>query len=135
MNAKLNEKLDRTYMLDILRRLLETPSPSGFCMGIMEMVQAEAKRLGYDMELTPKGNGLLSVEGEAQGETLLLTAHVDTLGAMVRSVKSSGMLRITPIGGYAMQTVEGEYCQVHTRDGKVYEGTVLSTHGARPRLS
>ena len=37
------------------------------------------------------------------------------------------MLRITPIGGYAMQTVEGEYCQVHTRDGKVYEGTVLST--------
>ena len=68
MNAKLNEKLDRTYMLDILRRLLETPSPSGFCMNIMEMVQAEAKRLGYAMELTPKGNGLLSVEGEAQGE-------------------------------------------------------------------
>jgi putative aminopeptidase FrvX len=37
------------------------------------------------------------------------------------------MLRITPIGGYDMQTVEGEYCLIHTRDGRTYEGTVLST--------
>src|SRR5690606_35646398 len=47
--------------------------------------------------------------------------------AMVRAVKPNGCIRFTPLGGYAMQTVEGEYCRIHTRDGRQYEGTVLST--------
>ncbi|MGU3472716.1 M42 family metallopeptidase [Paenibacillus sp. D51F] len=125
--AVLKEKLDRAYILDFLQKLLETPSPSGFCMNIMSLVQREAERLGYKMELTPKGNGILTVQGTGSKAPLLLSAHVDTLGAMVRSVKGNGMLRMTPIGGYDMHTVEGEYCQVHTRSGRVYEGTVLST--------
>ncbi|MGN7453650.1 M42 family metallopeptidase [Paenibacillus pasadenensis] len=120
------DRLDRDYMLGQLRLLLETPSPSGFCAAIMDKIEAEAVRLGFPFERTPKGNGLIDLGGEG-GEPLLLTAHVDTLGAMVRSVKGDGKLRMTPIGGYDMSTVEGEYCLVHTRDGRIYEGTVLST--------
>lgn len=128
MTEKNKPDLNRTYMLDTLRWLLETPSPSGYCMAIMARVKEELARLGYEMESTPKGNGIVTIPGrDANGGTIGLTAHVDTLGAMVRSIKPSGMLRITPIGGYAMQTVEGEYCLVHTRDGRTYEGTVLST--------
>jgi putative aminopeptidase FrvX len=53
---------------------------------------------------------------------------VDTLGAMVRSIKENGRIRFTSIGGYAMQTVENEYCLIHTRDGKTVSGTILNTH-------
>ncbi len=121
-------ELNRMYMLDALRWLLETPSPSGYCMAIMARVKEELEKLGYAMETTPKGNGIVTIPGtNGDGGAIGLTAHVDTLGAMVRSIKPSGMLRITPIGGYAMQTIEGEYCVVHTRDGRTYEGTVLST--------
>ncbi len=66
-------------------------------------------------------------QAAASAGTLGLSAHVDTLGAMVRAVKPNGSIRFTAIGGYAMQTVEGEYCLIHTRDGRKYEGTVLST--------
>ncbi|UVI33683.1 M42 family metallopeptidase [Paenibacillus spongiae] len=114
-------------MLDFLKQILQTPSPSGYCMQIMKLIQDEAVRLGYAMELTPKGNGIITIPGAAEGGALGLSAHVDTLGAMVRSIKSNGMIRFTPIGGYAMHTVEGEYCLIHTRDGRTYEGTVLST--------
>lgn len=120
-------ELNRAYMLDTLKWLLTTPSPSGYCMNIMALVKAETEKLGYAMEETPKGNGIITIEGENPGDTIGLTAHVDTLGAMVRSIKPNGTLRFTPIGGYAMQTVEGEYCRIHTRDGRTYEGTVLST--------
>ncbi|MBB6636870.1 M42 family metallopeptidase [Cohnella thailandensis] len=121
-------QVNARYVEDILHKLLNTPSPSGYCMNIMKVVEEEAAKLGYAVERTPKGNGIITVPGAAtDGETLALTAHVDTLGAMVRAVKSNGMLRITPIGGYAMQTIEGEYCTIHTRDGRTYEGTVLST--------
>jgi len=129
MTNALQPKLDRAYIMNILEVLLSTPSPSGFCMEIMKKVRAETEKLGFAMETTPKGNVIITLPGadEGAGGTLALTAHVDTLGAMVRSIKPSGMLRFTPIGGYAMQTVEGEYCLVHTRDGRTYEGTVLST--------
>jgi len=114
-------------MLNWLETLLNTASPSGYCMHIMKLVTEEAARLGYETELTPKGNGIITIPGQDTEHVLALSGHVDTLGAMVRSIKPNGMLRFTPIGGYAMQTVEGEYCRIHTRDGRTYEGTVLST--------
>ncbi|TJY44558.1 M42 family metallopeptidase [Cohnella pontilimi] len=96
-------------------------------MDIMKKVGEEAEALGCSMQLTAKGNGIITVPGRDSGGTIGLSAHVDTLGAMVRAIKPSGMIRFTSIGGYAMQTVENEYCIIHTRDGRKYEGTVLST--------
>ncbi|MBB6735179.1 M42 family metallopeptidase [Cohnella zeiphila] len=128
MTEPLRPKLDRAYMLDWLQKLLNTPSPSGYCMDIMRLLEAETGRLGFPMERTPKGNGIVTVAGaDPRKPALGLSAHVDTLGAMVRAIKPNGAIRFTPVGGYAMQTVEGEYCRIHTRDGRTYEGTVLST--------
>jgi putative aminopeptidase FrvX len=116
--------INQPYMLDVLQKLLATPSPSGYCGPIAAIVEEEAGKLGYTSERTQKGNLIITVPGQSS-ETLGISAHVDTLGAMVRSVKSSGTLRFTPIGGYMMNSVENEYCRIHTRDGRVYEGTVL----------
>ncbi|SFB43890.1 Putative aminopeptidase FrvX [Cohnella sp. OV330] len=127
MKESVYRSLDRDYIIAWLARLLGCPSPSGYCMEIAAMLRDESARLGYASETTPKGNVIVTVPGREAGQAIGLSAHVDTLGAMVRSVKAAGALRFTPIGGYAMQTVEGEYCTVHTRDGRRYEGTVLST--------
>ncbi|NLW22623.1 MAG: M42 family metallopeptidase, partial [Tissierellia bacterium] len=56
-----------------------------------------------------------------------LSAHVDTLGGMVKEIKSNGRLKFTQIGGYVWSTVEGEYVQVENSQGKLYSGTVLIT--------
>ncbi len=130
MSMPLKPELDRTYILDLLQAILAIPSPSGYCMDIMNRIREETDKLGFLHETTPKGNVIITIPGaddSANGDVLALTAHVDTLGAMVRSVKPNGMLRITPIGGYAMNTIENEYCLIHTRDGRTYEGTVLTT--------
>ena len=55
----------------------------------------------------------------------MLSAHVDTLGAMVKEIKSSGRLRLALIGGSQWAHVEGEYCQVFTASGTTYTGTIL----------
>ena len=62
-----------------------------------------------------------------EGEPLVLASHVDTLGAMVRSIKDNGRLRPTTLGGHQWSTADGENCTVHTRDGRVYTGVVLNT--------
>ena len=58
------------------------------------------------------------------------SAHVDTLGLMVRSIKANGHLALTCLGGPITPTLDGEYCTVYTRDGKKYSGTILSTSPA-----
>ena len=55
-----------------------------------------------------------------------MSAHLDTLGLMVRSIKDNGKLAITKVGGPCLPTLDGEYCKIYTRDGKVYTGTILS---------
>jgi len=120
-------RINEDYLKHMLKMLLATPSPSGYCKKIMEKIEKEVSGLGYSLESTKKGCGIITIPGENPDYTIGLSAHVDTLGAMVRSVKDSGTIRFTSIGGYIMTTVEGEYCKIHTRDGKEYDGTVLTT--------
>jgi putative aminopeptidase FrvX len=57
----------------------------------------------------------------------VLSAHVDTLGLMVKTIKPNGRLKLTQIGGYDWSTVEGEYCTVHTARSGDITGTVVAT--------
>lgn len=112
------------YIVQTIQTLVNIPSPSGFTKQIMEFVRAEAESFGYSCEMSMKGGLIISVEGSDK-ETIGLSAHVDTLGAMIRSLDSDGTLRFTMVGGYTMHSVEGSYCKIHTRDGRVYTGTIL----------
>ena len=85
---------------------------------------SELSSLGYSPERSNKGNVFVTLGGS--GSPLVLAAHVDTLGAMVRSIKENGRLRPTTIGGHQWSTADGENCTIHTRDGRVYTGVVLN---------
>lgn len=119
---------NESYILDLLKKLLDTPSPSGFTREIMEMIRAEAESLGIPFSQNEKGGALLTLKGSDSSRKIAISAHVDTLGAMVRAVNGNGTLAITSVGGFMMNSIENEYCQIHTRSGKVYTGTILSSH-------
>ncbi|WP_058304333.1 M42 family metallopeptidase [Gorillibacterium timonense] len=123
----MKNRINQEYVKTVLEQLLAIPSPTGYARKAIEKVGEEAKKLGYAFETTPKGMGIITVPGQT-GDVLGLTGHVDTLGAMVRSIKDRGTLRLTPLGGYMMNSIEGEYVQVHTREGHTVSGTVLTTH-------
>jgi putative aminopeptidase FrvX len=94
---------------------------------------------GFGVRRTVKGGLVVSFPEVAnrQAGGRVLSAHVDTLGAMVKEIKPSGRLRLTQIGGYDWSTVEGEYCTVHTapRPGQAappaaITGTILTTRAS-----
>lgn len=113
------------YIVKTIETLVNIPSPSGFTKEVMAFVKSEAEGYGYSCEASHKGGLIISVEGKSE-ETLGLSAHVDTLGAMVRSVAAEGFLKFSLVGGFTMQSIEGSYCKIHTRDGRVYTGTILA---------
>lgn len=119
---------NETYILSLLKELLDTPSPTGFTHQIMKRIEQEAASLDVNLTWNEKGGAILSVPGQDESHTIGLSGHVDTLGSMVRAIKSEGTLRLTRVGGFMMNSIENEYCVIHTRSGKTYTGTILSTH-------
>jgi len=84
-------------------------------------------RSGLPVQVTTKGSLVVRLPSADAGPGRLLSAHVDTLGAMVKEIKSDGRLRLTLIGGYDWSTIEGEYCLVHRADDEPITGTILTT--------
>ncbi len=122
--------IDTNYLKLMLETILKCHSPSGFCYDVMDIIEAEALHCGYKFEKTNKGCGIITIPGESTKEVIGLSAHVDTLGAMVRSITPQGTLKFTLVGGPIAATLDGEYCKIRTREGKIYTGTFLSTSPA-----
>lgn len=112
--------------IQLLIQLLEVNSPTGYTKNVINFLSDKLKNIGYESERDAKGNLIVSVEGKDNTTTRALSAHVDTLGLMVRSINSDGTLALTKLGGPLTPTLDGEYCDIITRNGKIYTGTILS---------
>jgi putative aminopeptidase FrvX len=123
----MNIKINREYTLKLLEEIINIPSPAGYCSNVMSYIERAAGGFGYKFKKNKKGNGIIEIEGEDNTYCVGLAVHVDTLGAMVRSLNDDGTIKITSIGGNLYPTLDGEYCKIHTRRGKTYTGTMLST--------
>lgn len=112
------------YATDKTLELLAIDSPTGYTKEAAKWVKGEFDALGFDAKITNKGGVLVNIGAEGEENGLLLEAHADTLGAMVAEVKGNGRLRVTNLGGMRAENAEAENVRVHTRDGKVIEGTL-----------
>ncbi|GAB4521857.1 MAG: M42 family metallopeptidase [Anaerolineales bacterium] len=113
-------------MLAFLTGLLETPSPTGMADAAIEYVQRTLEDLPFlHIQRTRKGGLLATWDGRQSDAPRTVTAHVDTLGAMVKEIKPNGRLRLTRIGGYAWNTIEGEGCTVFATGGQQIRGAIL----------
>jgi aminopeptidase len=120
--------IDTQYLLKTLSDLLNTPSPTGFAQRAIAYIEG-ALRESSDLEIhqTRKGALVVTWSGGRQDAKRGLTAHIDTLGAMVKEIKPNGRLKLTKIGGFAWNTVEGEGCTVFTEQGEMVRGSLLLT--------
>jgi len=119
-----------SYTLDTLRGLLGKDSPSGFTEKAAQYVSDALSHMGYTPTCTKKGGVLCCLGGEDGENGLLLSAHIDTLGAMVAGVKGNGRLKLTPVGGFNANNAEAECVRVYTRDGKTVSGTIQLTNAS-----
>ncbi len=117
--------MDLNYVKGLVNKVFLTDSPTGFSENVDKVILEELDKLGYKASVTNKGNIKLFIEGRDTTKTVATSAHVDTLGLMVRSINSDGTLSVTNIGGPSIPTLDGEYCKIVTRDNKVYTGTIL----------
>lgn len=118
--------IDTDYIANLTADLCRIPSPTGYTHLATARVLDEVAALGLTVTVTNKGSLVIGLPSAESGPGRLLSAHVDTLGAMVKEIKSDGRLKLTLIGGYDWSTIEGEYCLVHRANGDPISGTIVT---------
>lgn len=117
--------MNHNEKVQLIKQLVKIPSPSGHTGEVIQFVEKYFQDLGVETKRNRKGGLIVTLPGKNDQEQRMLTAHVDTLGAMVKEVKSDGRLKLDLIGGFRYNAIEGEYCQIETASGKTYTGTIL----------
>ena len=115
-------------IVSVLEEILKINSPTGYTEDVISHI--EELFSGHDsliIRKTNKGSMLISFSEEPR---LVITGHVDTLGAMVKEVKSDGTLEITMLGSYPLNSFEGEYLTIRNSKGRLFRGTFLLNNPA-----
>ena len=119
-------EIDYAFQENFLLDLLRAPSPTGHAEVAIQLLEETLKAFPEVQTSRSRKGALLAVlPGREQKLRRGLTAHVDTLGGMVKQIKSNGRLELTNVGGWAPTSVEAEGCTVFTRSGKAYRGSYL----------
>ncbi|MBS1707395.1 MAG: M42 family metallopeptidase [Armatimonadetes bacterium] len=118
------------YLLTVLEDLVNTPSPTGETAWAVRFVQNELESIGASSHLTNKGALVCVLPGLQDDAPRALTAHLDTLGAMVAEIKPNGRLRLVALNGLMWPTVESEGVTIHARSGTNVRGSLVLANGA-----
>jgi len=126
--------INTEYLTKFLVDLLNIPSPTGFAEPAIAFVEKELSHF-KQLSLSRTRKGALVAKWDQAISTgrglqsnlppVALTAHVDTLGAVVKEIKSNGRLRLSRIGGIQWPTVETEGVWIFTTKGEKIRGSVL----------
>ncbi|MCK6538529.1 MAG: M42 family metallopeptidase [Anaerolineales bacterium] len=118
--------IDQEYFTKFLVDLLNIPSPTGFAEPAIAFVEKELSQY-RQLELSRTRKGALIAKWTVENDLppVALTAHVDTLGAVVKEIKPNGRLKLSRIGGLQWNSVETEGVWVFASKGEKVRGSVL----------
>ena len=101
-----------------LKKLLDTPGPSGFEEAPARVWREEARAFAR-VQGDVHGNSLAEVNGKGS-PTIMLAGHIDEIGVIVTHIDDEGYVYIAPIGGWDSQVLVGQRIRFIGGDGPVY---------------
>ena len=108
----------RKESLTFLKKLLSTPSPSGFESKIQRVCKTYAQPYVDKVYKDVHGNQYAVRNPEAKLR-IMLAGHVDEIALLVNHVDSDGFLGFLAIGGVDPSVLDGQRVVVHTDKGNV----------------
>jgi len=120
---------DPMYTVSTFERIVNTPSTVSYYRDMNPVIVDIAASIGCEVTFDNKSTAYITLEGQDNSKTVLVGAHLDTIGMIVRRIDDNGFIRVRQLGGVNFHSLEGETVHVHTRDGKSYSGLVtVSSH-------
>lgn len=101
---------------ELLKKLAETNGPSGNEAGVREIIKKEIKPFVDNIYTDNIGNLICHKKGK--GEKVMLAAHMDEIGLMIRDIEEDGKIRLSSIGGIAPISLIGQRVDIETSKKK-----------------
>src|SRR5690606_35877460 len=104
--------------IDFLKRLLDTPGPSGYEAAAAKVWRDEARAFA---EVTGDVHGnSIAVVNPKGSPTIMLAGHIDEIGVIVTWIDDDGYVHIGPIGGWDPQVLVAQRIRFIGKAGDVY---------------
>lgn len=126
-----NDSLDPLEQL--LAELTEAHGPSGFEGPVRKIMRREFAPLADHIQTDGLGSLIARLGGAADGPRIMMTAHMDELGMIVRRITPEGYLTFQTVGGWLDQALINQRYVILTRKGPVKGITGLKTPHVTPR--
>ncbi len=104
--------------LAFLRRMIASPSPSGFEQPVQRVIREEIHSYTDEVHTDVHGNVIAALNPSGHPR-VMLTAHSDELGFLIRYIDNDGFLYFAPIGGFDPATLPGNRVEIHTPTGRL----------------
>ena len=109
---------------DLLKKLCETPGVSGREDKVRDLVIEELRPLTDEISVDTLGN-VIAVKKGTGGPRVMLAAHLDEIGFLVKYVDDKGFLRVQPVGGWDPRTMVAQRVHVHGFGGQMLLGALM----------
>lgn len=110
----------------LLRELSDAFGVSGFEDEVRERIEQLIRPYVDDVTVDALGN-LIATRGGSDDRVLMLDAHMDEIGFLVKWIDEKGFLRFTPIGGWDERIIPSHRVEIRTREGKIRHGVIGSS--------
>jgi endoglucanase len=106
------------FDLDLLEELTETSGVPGYEHRIRDVVRRELESEVDELRSDGMGNVVGTIEGKTDYE-VVVAAHMDEIGFMVRHVTNDGFVELDALGGWDARVLKAQRVTIHTDDGDI----------------
>lgn len=120
-------------MQELLKKLVSIPGPCGFEHEVIRYLRDRLTPAADEIWVDGLGNLIVKRSGAHPGPTLMLSAHADEVGFIVKKIEANGLIRFEKVGGHDDRTILNERVIIRTQDGQLHEGVIgcISCHMLR----
>lgn len=111
-------------MVELLFKLMDLIGPSGDEGRVSDLIKKEIKN--YVDEVYSDKFGNLIAHKKGSGEKIMLAAHLDEIGLMIKKIDNNGFIRVSPIGGIEPITLAGQPVSIIGERNKIICNGVIS---------
>lgn len=115
-----------------LQDLCQTHAVSGYEDTLAHRVVEEVRAYADKVTVDVLGNVIAYKKGDGRS-SVMVTAHLDEIGLMIRQIDEKGFLFVSPVGGNRAQNLISRSCVVKTDDGRLVPGLINHPRPGRPR--
>jgi putative aminopeptidase FrvX len=109
---------ERPSIVALTRELMLIPGLSGYETRVRKRLAAEVRQLGFGPATDVAGNLIVTLPGTHSGPSVMLFAHMDQLGFVIRSIEADGLMRLERLGGVPERALASQEMLVCVGDGR-----------------